>query len=159
MIFSPLGIRLTDKTLPVLFRQLKKHASKWREIGLHLGFLPGELSNIEARPTLLQGAPVSYLGALLEELIQWAPGDSRGSTSFTTLDSLKAALNDAGLGAAAHDLKIETGSGITEDEGIEITELMFLVFKFFVTDKLFVYSNRTCIQLFIMGMFCWHCNN
>ena len=112
MIFSPLGIRLTDKTLPALFRQLKKHASKWREIGLHLGFLPGELSNIEARPTLLQGAPISYLGALLEESIQWAPGDSRGSTGFTTLVSLKTALVDAGLGATANDLNIGGGEGI-----------------------------------------------
>ena len=118
MIFSPLGVRLTDKALPALFQQLKKHASKWRGIGLHLGFLPGELSNIEARPSLFQNAPVSYLGALLEESVQWAPGDSRGSTGFTTLDSLKAALVDAGLGAAAHDLKIETGSGAAEDEGI-----------------------------------------
>ena len=119
-IFSRLGIRLTDKTLPVLFRQLRKHASKWREIGLHLGFLPGELSNIEARPSLFQGAPVSYLGALLEESIQLAPGDSRGSTSFTTLESLKAALVDTGLAAAARDLKIETGSEVAEDEGTEI---------------------------------------
>ena len=121
--FSRLGIRLTDKTLPVLFRKLKKHASKWREIGLHLGFLPGELSNIEARPNLIQGAPVSYLGALLEESIQWAPRDSRGSAGFATLDSLKAALVDAGLGAAAHDLKIEPG--VAEDEGTEITKLTF----------------------------------
>ena len=112
MIFSPLGVRLTDKTLPALFQQLINHASKWRLIGLHLGFLPGELSNIEARPTLLQGAPVSYLGALLEESIQWAPGDSRGSTSFTTLDSLKDSLTKAGLAAAAHDLKIGEGEGI-----------------------------------------------
>ena len=124
-IFSPLGIRLTDKTLPVLFRQLKKHASKWREIGLHLGFLPGELSNIEARPRLFQGAPVSYLGSLLEESIQWAPGDRRGSTSFTTLESLKAALVDTGLAAAARDLKIETGSEVAEDEGTEINVWVF----------------------------------
>ena len=99
-------LRIADKHLSGLFQQLKKHAFKWREIGMHLGFLPGELSTIEGRPSLIQGAPVSYLGALLEESIQWAPGDSRGSTSFTTLDSLKAALNEAGLGAAAHDLKI-----------------------------------------------------
>ena len=45
---------------------------------MQLGFLPGELSNIESRPNLTSGAPVSWLGALLEEWIQWAPGDGRG---------------------------------------------------------------------------------
>ena len=105
MFFCP-GVRITAKDIPALFRQLKKHASKWREIGVHLGFLPGELCNIETRPTLIQEAPVSFLGALLEEWIQWAPGDSRGSTSFATIESLKRALMDAGLGAAAHDLDI-----------------------------------------------------
>ena len=98
-------LRIAERHLPGLFQQLNNHASKWRLIGLHLGFLPGELSNIEARPILLQDAPVSYLGALLEQSIQWAPGDSRGSTGFTTLDSLKAALIKAGLAATAHDLK------------------------------------------------------
>ena len=44
--------------------------------------------------------------------MQWAPGDSRGSTGFTTLDSLKAALIKAGLAAAAHDLKIGKCEGI-----------------------------------------------
>ena len=73
---------------------------------MHLGFLLSELSNIESRPTLIQGAPVTLLLALLEDWIQWAPDDSRGSTDFATIESLKGALNDAGLGAAAHDLGI-----------------------------------------------------
>ena len=55
----------------------------------------------------MHGAPVSHLGAMLEEWIQWAPGDSRGSENFATVRSLKKALSEAGLGAAAHDLKIE----------------------------------------------------
>lgn len=87
-------------------KKLKAHAAKWREIGIHLGFLPGELSNVEVRPNLMQGAPISWLGALLEEWIQWAPRDCRGSTSFAKLEDLKAALNDAGLGATAHGLNI-----------------------------------------------------
>ena len=90
--------------IPVLFQQLKQRAFKWREIGLHLGFSPGELSNIEGRLALIQGAPVSFLEALLEEWIQWAPGDDRGSTGFATMDSLKTALSKAGFGAAAYDL-------------------------------------------------------
>ena len=99
--------KLMDKDLPFLLRQLKKHAAKWREIGTHLEFLPGELDNIEARPNLSQGAPVSWFGAMLQDWLQWAPSDSRGSTSFATLEALKGALNDAGLGATAHDLKLK----------------------------------------------------
>ena len=101
---------------PALIEQLEKHASKWKEIGVHLGFLPSELSYIESRPTLIHGAPVSFLGVLLEELIQWAPGDSRGSTDFATVESLKTALNDAGLRAAAQDLSTEQSkTGCTFD--------------------------------------------
>ena len=98
--------RLTEKQLPALNQQLKKHAAKWREIGMHLGFIPGELDNIEACPYLMADAPVTWLRALLEEWIQWAPGDSRGSTNFATLEELKAVLKEAGLGATAHDLKV-----------------------------------------------------
>ena len=102
LLLHSAGLRLTERDIPRLLRQLKKHASKWREIGINLEFLPGELANIAARPNLSEGAPVSLLGALLEEWIQWAPGDSRGSTDFATLESLKTALSDSGLGAAAH---------------------------------------------------------
>ena len=87
-------------------KKLKAHAAKWREIGTYLGFLPGELSNIEARPNLMQGAPITWLGAMLEEWIQWAPSDSRGSTSFASVEDLKTAVIDAGLGATAHELNI-----------------------------------------------------
>ena len=92
-----------------MLRQLKNHAAiKWREIGIHLGFLPGELDNIGARPNLSQGAPVSWFGAMLESWLQWAPGDCRGSTSFATLEDLKVALGEAGLGASAYDLTLQT---------------------------------------------------
>ena len=99
--------QLTNKDLPLLLRQLKLHAAKWREIGIHLGFLPGELDNIGARPNLSQGAPVSWFGAMLESWLQWAPGDGRGSTSFATLKDLRDALNETGLGASARDLKLK----------------------------------------------------
>ena len=90
-----------------LLSQLSQHATKWEDIGTHLGFLPGELSNIKARPDLfIQGAPRSWLSAMLAEWLQWAPGDGRGSSSFATLEALKTALNQAGLGAAACDLKV-----------------------------------------------------
>jgi hypothetical protein len=90
--------RLTQSRLGGLLSQLSQHATKWRDIGTHLGFLPGELSNIEASPNLIQGAPVSWLSAMLAQWLQ--------RTSFATLEDLKTALAKAGLAAAAHDLKI-----------------------------------------------------
>ena len=89
-----------------LFHKLIEHATKWREIGSSLRFRPSELEEIQARPLLLNGAPRSFLSAMLADWLQWAPGDSRGTTSFATLENLKAALNQAGLGATAHDLKV-----------------------------------------------------
>ena len=98
-------MRLTDKHLISLFHQLENYAYKWKDIGANLGFLPGELYNIEASPNLMQSAPVSWLQAILIKWVQRAAG---GSGSFATLQSLKNALNKAGLAAAAHDLKIES---------------------------------------------------
>ena len=73
-------------------------------IGTHLGFISGELSNIQARPNLTPDAPLSWLRAMLEEWIQWAPGDSRGSTKFANIKDLKTALREAGFGVTAHEL-------------------------------------------------------
>ena len=98
---------LTELQYPELIRKLKDHASQWRYIGLNLGFRPGELLNIETKPSLFADAPLSWFGALLSEWLQWAPGDSRGSTQFATLKALKFALSESGLGAAASDLTID----------------------------------------------------
>ena len=98
--------KIQHKKLPVLLQQLSNHSAKWKEIGLYMGFLASELNNIEAKPLLLQGAPKTWFDAMLEEWLQWAPGDRRGSTSFATLKALKAALVNTGLGAAAQELHI-----------------------------------------------------
>ena len=90
--------RLTQYHLCGLVDQLSQHATKWRDIGTHLGFLPGELSNIEASPNLIQGAPVSWLSAMLAQWLQ--------RTCSATLEDLKTALGKTGLAAAAHDLKL-----------------------------------------------------
>ena len=98
--------RLNDTHHSILHKQLTKHAAAWRQIGTHLGFTQGELDNIQAIPSLYTGAPISWLSKMLVEWLQRAPGDSRESTSFATLDNLKAALNEAGFGATAHDLGV-----------------------------------------------------
>ena len=92
--------------LSILLIQLQTHSAKWKEIGTFLGFRYSELENIQAKPFLMSGAPTSWLQEMLANWFQWAPGDSRGSTNFATLEDLKTALNQAGLGATAHDLEI-----------------------------------------------------
>lgn len=87
-------------------QQLQIHAAKWKEIGIHLGFRPGELDNIQSNAHLATDMPVYCLREMLTRWLQWAPEDSRGSTSFATLEALKTALTKAGLGAAAHDLHL-----------------------------------------------------
>lgn len=79
---------------------MKEHASKWREIGIQLGFSSGELSMIQNRPLLLVGAPGSWLRELLEK---WFQRTDRESTS---LNALKRALLEAGLGKTAYELAV-----------------------------------------------------
>ena len=106
MVLHALLNRLADDHHSILLKQLTKHASVWREIGTYLGFAQGELNNIQANQFLAVNSPVSWLSAMLSQWLQWAPGDSRGSNSFATLEDLKSALSQARLGATAHDLKV-----------------------------------------------------
>ena len=88
----------------ILHKQLIKYSNKWTEIASHLGFRPSEIENIQAKPLLLTDAPASWFRTMLEQWLQWAPGDGRESNGFATLEDLKEALSQAGLGVAAHDL-------------------------------------------------------
>jgi hypothetical protein len=90
-----------------LIQQLSSHAAKWREIGTHLFFKQAELDDIQARPLLLNGAPKSWLSALISDWMQWAPGDSHGSTKRANLEDLKFAVSEAGLGATAAKLSLQ----------------------------------------------------
>ena len=56
------------------------------------------MNNIQIRPMLTMSAPNSWLGEMLTQWLQWAPGDGRGSTGFATKETLRAALLKANLG-------------------------------------------------------------
>ena len=88
-----------------LFRQLCDYSARWRDIGTHLGFRLDELSSIQGNMGLYTSAPQSWLKALLDNWLDWGPGDGRGSTSYATLDGLIAALNKCGLEIAANNLQ------------------------------------------------------
>ena len=97
---------LTDSHLSLILDQLKHHASYWREIGIYLGFSPGELDVIQGRPLLFTRAPKSWLEAMLVDWLQWCPGDARRSTQYATLSALKKAVDKAGFGRTASELEI-----------------------------------------------------
>ena len=99
-------MRLCEHDIPSLCERLRLHSSKWREIGTGLRFTASELDIIQASPARLASAPYSYLEAMLALWQQWVPGDSRGSKNYATLESLKTAIDRAGLGRAAEDLKL-----------------------------------------------------
>ena len=102
---APAAAGLTEYHLPELFNKLDYHSSsKWREIGIFLGFRRGELDIIQCKPLLLRNAPQSWLRAMLEEWLQWCPGDSRGSDSFPTVKELKQALRKCGLEKTADSI-------------------------------------------------------
>ena len=85
-----------------LYLKLLLHADKWRDIGKALGFLEGELKNIQSDVILMtQSPPKSWLREMLSQWLQWAPGDNRGSSSFATKESLRSALLNVDLGQLA----------------------------------------------------------
>ena len=98
---STFGTLPESDHLSKLLCKLNLHASKWREIGTHLGFHQGELDNIQGSLLLLNEGPKALLREMLREWLEWAPGDSRGSSSFASIECLKCALNKSDLGKAA----------------------------------------------------------
>ena len=67
-----------------------------------LGFLKNELDSIESNPLLLtQSPPKSWLSEMINQWIQWGPGDARGSKDSASLKSLKEALLSINLARLA----------------------------------------------------------
>ena len=103
---STFGALSESDHLSTLLHKLNPHASKWREIGTHLGFRQGELDNIEHKPLLLNEGPKAWLREMLREWLEWAPGDSRGSSSSASIECLKCALDNSGLTQTALEVEL-----------------------------------------------------
>jgi GTPase SAR1 family protein len=99
--------RLNQRHFSLLMEQLSNYATKWREIGTYLKFKQEELDIIQDKPYLQSSAPTSWLSALITNWMQWAPGDSRGSTNYANLGDLKSAVSKAGLGVVADELSLQ----------------------------------------------------
>ena len=96
--------RLTNINHDDVYTKLQAHASKWREIGGALGFSQPEMDTIQSNPMLLIESPPppkSYLRELLNQWLEWAPRDARGSTGVATKQSLQTALLKVNLGQLA----------------------------------------------------------
>ena len=95
----------------VLLHILKPHATKWREIGQHLGFLPGDLDNIQGDPLLLLTAPVSWMNVMLERFLirgfkrHLDDAETESCKRGATMSVLETALNKAGFGVTASQLR------------------------------------------------------
>ena len=98
-------LKLSECDLSKLLCKLNPHASKWREVGTHLGFRQGELDNIEHKPLLLSEGPKAWLREILREWLEWAPGDSRGSSSSASIEYLKCVLDKSGLAQTALEIE------------------------------------------------------
>ena len=71
---------------------------------MHLGFRQGELDNIQGKLMLLNEGPKALLREMLREWLEWAPGDSRGSSSYASMECLKCALDKSGLARTALEI-------------------------------------------------------
>lgn len=110
MHFPSLTVRIfSDKDVAILVECLAGHASKWRAIGLQLGFLPGELDNITDNPTSTAQRPMAYLTEMLTQWVQWTPETNHQchATEQAILSALRA--ESVGLGAVANRLKDRIG--------------------------------------------------
>jgi hypothetical protein len=100
MFFITIANMISHKDFAAAIEKLQKYPHKWRGIGQGLGFHSHELDAIQSQAT----APTSCLNEMLSSWQQWAPGDHRGSTSYATLESLRTAVDRAGLGLTAQEL-------------------------------------------------------
>lgn len=97
---ADLDLTVSLKHHSVLCQLLKQHASKWKTIGQYLGFLPGELDNIEAKPLLLKNAPEAWLECMLLKFLE----GQLEQRCHVTLKSIITALKKANLGGVASDI-------------------------------------------------------
>jgi hypothetical protein len=68
-----------------------------------LQFKHDEILNIEANPR--NAEPTTCMDKVIGDWLEWAPGDARGSEDYATLERLQIAVDEAGYGVTALELK------------------------------------------------------
>ena len=74
-----IGGRYDDNDHTMIYGVLETQAHEWEKIGKALGFKEGEIAIIKSNPLSLMGAPRTWLREMLNQWLQWGPGDGRGS--------------------------------------------------------------------------------
>ena len=88
----------------MIYGVLETQAHEWEKIGKALGFKEGEIAIIKSNPLSLMGAPRTWLREMLNQWLQWGPGDGRGSSEYASKDMLCRALKAANLPRLAEKL-------------------------------------------------------
>lgn len=98
---------LTEMDLKNVLIIVKSVASRWYDVGIHLGFLDGELKTIQNMPLLLPEGVNGFLREMLSQWLKWAPPKHK----LPTKECLAAALRDVGEEKIAHDLTLKRSFG------------------------------------------------
>ena len=90
--------------MPQVLTLLCKHAYKWNEIGIALGFSTPELRSIGSKLVLFPNAPTSFFEDLLNEWVHWPNEEHK---VLPTVEALETALQShlVGLGAVSETLR------------------------------------------------------
>ena len=92
-----------------LCEQLRQCAASWKKVAEGLRFHKYEISNIAADPMkIAEGAPESYMDAVISGWLDWGPGDVRGSEDVATLEALRVAVIRAGFVKVAGTLTLNS---------------------------------------------------
>ena len=80
---------MRDSDLQMLLKIAGAAASKWKELGLALGFLNSELDMIEKTPLPIAGIPESCFREMLSCWLDWAPPNHSLPRMETLLEALR----------------------------------------------------------------------
>ena len=115
MIVSPNDQRLTEESVRTILNLVHDYSHKWNEIAIGLGFAPSELEKIKNTPSLLMGAPVSFLTKLLTQWVQWPTANHPTKPTLGALcETLRSSL--VGLGSLAEKVEEEMKCGKIEHQ-------------------------------------------
>ena len=113
--------RLGERDVPKLMTILTKHAYKWQDIGIALGFIVPELRGISSQQALIANSPNSFL---LEMLNGWVNWPSEAHSRLATVEALETALQSqlVGLGVVSEQLRNELQQLTASDKHSSQTE-------------------------------------
>ena len=84
-----IGRFLEEKDLQLLISVVGRAATRWKEVGLVLGFLKSELDEIEKTLVLTARGPEAYFQEMLSRWLDWAPPKHYLPTTSTLVEALR----------------------------------------------------------------------